>query len=92
MYNLGVNFADGTGVAKDSNAAAAWYAKAAAQGNADAQFNLGFCYANGEGVAQNFGTAAEWYAKAAAQGDTEAAACRDACLARTAAADAAARR
>ena len=86
QYNLGRFYETGRGVAQDYKAAAAWYAKAAAQGNVNAQFNLGAFYANGTGVGQNFGTAAEWYAKAAAQGDTEAAACRDACLARAAAA------
>ena len=33
-------------------AAAAWYAKAAAQGHADAQFNLGFAYESGKIIAQ----------------------------------------
>jgi TPR repeat protein len=76
--------------AQDFKAAAAWYAKAAAQGHAGAQFNLGILYEGGAGVAQDFKTSAAWYAKAAAQGDSEAPARRDACLARAAAAAAAA--
>jgi TPR repeat protein len=71
----------GMGVAQDFNAAAAWYAKAAAQGHASAQSNLGVCYEKGKGVAQDFKTAAAWYEKAAAQGDADAAVARDACLA-----------
>ena len=67
--------------------AAAWYAKAAAQGFANAQFNLGVHYEQGDlGVTQDFKAAAAWYAKAAAQGVADAPARRDACLAHAAAA------
>jgi len=86
-YFLGI-----AGVAHDFEAAAAWYAKAAAQGHAHAQFNLGILYEGGAGVAQDFKTAAAWYAKAAAQGESDAPARRDACLARAAAVAAASRR
>ena len=79
------------GVAQDPKAAAAWFSKAAALGDADAQFNLGVCYENGAGVAQDFKTAAAWYAKAAS-GMAGAPARRDTCLARAAAAAAAASR
>ena len=84
--NLGVLFRNGQGVAQDDTAAAAWYAKAAAQGNTDAQCNLGVLYENGAGVTQDFKAAAALFAQAAASGDTKAAAHRDACLARAAAA------
>jgi tetratricopeptide (TPR) repeat protein len=63
---------DAVYVAKDSAEAAAWYAKAAAQGHAEAQFNLGKAYHFGEGVPQDKGKAAEWLAKAAAQGHENA--------------------
>jgi TPR repeat protein len=63
-------FSTGRGVTTNVEAAAEWYAKAAAQGFSAAQFNLGVLYANGIGVAQDFKAAAAWYAKAAAQGDT----------------------
>ncbi len=46
--------------------------KAAAQGNAEAQFNLGNLYANGEGVPKNLTKATEWYRKAADQGHIQA--------------------
>jgi TPR repeat protein len=45
-----------------------WYEKAAAQGNAIAQFNLGVLYHYGKGVPQDDTMAREWYGKAAAQG------------------------
>ena len=62
----------GQGVAKDNNLAASWYSKAAAQGDAHAQFNLAGMYANGQGVAKDNREAAFWYAKAAQQGLLEA--------------------
>jgi uncharacterized protein len=46
--------------------------KAAAQGQADAQYNLGVMYAKGEGVPYDAGKAVEWYEKAAAQGHADA--------------------
>ena len=76
----------GLGVAQDSKAATAWCAKAAAQGNVNAQYSLGDFYERGVGVAQDCKTAAAWFAKAAAQGDTVAAARLDAYLARVSAA------
>jgi TPR repeat protein len=72
QYNLGCLYGLGVGVAKDAEASAEWFAKAAAQGLAAAQFNLGVSYANGKGVAQDFKAAAAWYAKAAAQGHASA--------------------
>jgi hypothetical protein len=41
----GLHYARGRGVAKDESKAAQWYAAAAAQGHAQAQFNLGMCVA-----------------------------------------------
>ena len=68
MYNLGVCYARGEGVAANPATAVEWYEKAAAAGHAAAMYNLGVCYARGEGVAANPATAAEWYQKAAAAG------------------------
>ena len=48
--NLGVVYANGTGVAKDPAQAVFWYRKAADQGDAAAQNNLGVAYANGTGI------------------------------------------
>ena len=76
------------GVVQDFTTAADWFAKAAAQGDADAQCNLGVCYESGLGVTKDFKSAAAWFAKAAAQGFAQAPARRNACLARAEAADA----
>jgi TPR repeat protein len=40
---VGVLYDSGQGVAKDESKAAQWFAAAAAQGHADAQYNLGMC-------------------------------------------------
>lgn len=48
-----------------------WYRKAAAQGNADAEYGLGAMHAAGEGVARNPAEARRWFALAAARGHTQ---------------------
>ncbi|MBI4623089.1 MAG: sel1 repeat family protein [Verrucomicrobia bacterium] len=50
QLHLGLMYATGRGVVRDSTEAVKWYRKAAEQGNATAQGNLGSFYANGEGV------------------------------------------
>jgi hypothetical protein len=50
QYDLGVMFANGDGVPKDSAEAVKWYRKAATQGIAPAQYSLGIMFANGDGV------------------------------------------
>jgi len=69
---LGVSYASGTGVAKDSKKAIVWYTRAAKQGHIAAQYNLGVCYAIGEGVRKDPKKAAEWFTRAARQGDAAA--------------------
>jgi uncharacterized protein len=54
------------------NAAAIWYAKAAASGNAKAQNNLGAMYYDGRGVARNRALALTWYGRAAELGNPQA--------------------
>ena len=49
-----------------------WCRKAAAQGDAGAQFNLGRMYDHGYGVTRNYAEAVKWYRKAAGQGDANA--------------------
>lgn len=44
------------------------FTKAAAEGNANAQFNLAILYLTGRGVERDVGKAVEWHLKAAAQG------------------------
>ncbi len=57
---------------KDAAQAAAWYRRAANQGDADAQYSLGRLYENGTGVPKDTAQAAAWYRKAADQGHADA--------------------
>jgi len=50
--------------------AAEWYAKAAEQGVAEAQFNLAEMYKEGRGLPQDDKLASAWHAQAAEQGYT----------------------
>jgi TIR domain/Sel1 repeat len=72
MFNLGVLYHNGQGVAQDYAKAREWYEKAAAKGDASAMFNLGVLYENGFGVAQDYAKARAWYEKAAAKGQASA--------------------
>jgi TPR repeat protein len=72
MFNLGVLYHNGQGVAQDHAKAREWYEKAAAKGDASAMFNLGVLYDNGFGVAKDYAKAREWYEKAAARGHARA--------------------
>lgn len=53
---------------RDYTAAAAWFRKAADQGNTEAQEALGMMYESGMGVPQDNAEAASWFRKAAEQG------------------------
>ena len=72
MFNLGVLYHNGQGVAQDYAKAREWYEKAAAKGDESAMFNLGLLYHNGFGVAQDYAKARAWYEKAAAKGQASA--------------------
>jgi len=72
MFNLGVLYENGFGVAQNYAKAREWYEKAADEGNASAMFNLGLLYHNGYGVAQNYAKAREWFGKAADEGNASA--------------------
>jgi uncharacterized protein len=93
QVNLGMLYYDGRGVPQDYKRALAWtreaaakehwvaldcFRKAAAQGNALAQYNLGWMYCNGRGVSQNHEKAYVWFSLAAAQGLRDAVEGRDA--------------
>src|SRR5262245_14719527 len=69
MFNLGVLYHNGQGVAQDYAKAREWYEKAAAKGDASAMFNLGLRYDNGRGGTQDYAKAREWYEKAQAKGE-----------------------
>lgn len=73
QYMVGAIRAGGRGNLRDSQAAAAWYMKAAAQGHALAAFSLGFLYSNGAGdgataVPADPARAGNWLLQAARQG------------------------
>lgn len=70
--SLGLRYAKGEGVPKDSAAAVEWFRKAAAQGNADATNNLGVMYKNGNGVGQSYWVAQDLYRVAAERGSVQA--------------------
>jgi TPR repeat protein len=70
-------YAFGDGLPKNNKEALKWYEKAAAQGNAKAQFNLGVMCGTGEGVLQDFVKAYMWLNLAAEQGIPNAKAMRD---------------
>ena len=70
--NLGITYLGGIGVQKDYAQAAAWFEKAAANGNAEAQFFIGVMYKHGYGYEQDDAKALEWYEKSAMNGDTTA--------------------
>ncbi len=71
---VGEDYEAGTGVAQDFNQAAAWYTKAADQGNIDGEMHLAVLYRDGAGTAfpRDEAKAAAWYLKAADQGDVSA--------------------
>lgn len=73
MYNLGLLYYVGEGVAADRSTAAMWFRKAAERGVGDAQFNLGAMYQSGDGVAMNFGESYKWFTLAAKANVPEAA-------------------
>ena len=60
-------YAKGRGVPQDDAEAAAWYRRAAEQGDADAQFGLGAMYAEGRGVPQDDPEAHTWLNLAASR-------------------------
>jgi TPR repeat protein len=74
---MGVRYATGQGVPRDSEEAARWYRLAAAQGHAVAQFNLALLYVHGQGVEQDYVQAYLWFSLSAEQGDELAAESRD---------------
>ena len=70
--DLGVCYANGSGIAKDSYEAFKWFKLSAEQGYARGMRNLGICYYNGAGVSQDYGEAVKWWKKAAEKGHDEA--------------------
>ncbi len=71
---VGESYAEGKGVAPDAKQAAAWYQKAADQGNVSGEMHLADLFRDGAGKAfpRDMTQAAGWYRKAADQGDASA--------------------
>ena len=73
QHKLGERYRQGeAGLGKKAWRAAHWYAKAAEQGHAPAQYELGRCLESGVGRRRSLPAAVGWYAKAAAQGHADA--------------------
>lgn len=68
QFALGLKYLNGTGVAKDDNAAFIWIQRAAEQALPEAQATLGVMYGRGYGVAQDEAQAIQWFRKAAVNG------------------------
>ena len=70
-HKIGLTFYKGIdGTLKNFKKAREWFLKAAAKGNAAAQYNLGVMSYVGQGIEQNFSDAAKWFEQAAKQGNT----------------------
>ncbi len=67
QYDIGVLYAQGSGLVQDYANAASWFHAAATQGNVDAEYNLGVLYERGLGVAASPIDAVNWYRSAADQ-------------------------
>jgi len=79
QVQVGDAYAAGKGIPRDSRQlaadytqAAAWYRKAADQGNTVGQIHLGDLYRDGRGVSRDMAQAIVWYRKAADKGDAGA--------------------
>lgn len=72
MFNLGMCYRRGEGVAQNAAEAARWFRLAADEGLALAQTNLGFSYFLGEGVEKDEAEAARLFELAADQGEASA--------------------
>jgi localization factor PodJL len=71
-YEVGMRFADGRGVPRNTEEAALWLERAAKQGLAPAQFRLGGFYEKGIGVKKDFARARDLYLAAAGKGNGKA--------------------
>lgn len=67
-FGLGLIYDNGHGVARDAEAAAVWYQRAAEAGHIGAAFNLGNLYRTGDGVALDAALATRWWRQAAEGG------------------------
>ncbi len=68
MFQLGLCYIHGYGVAGNIAEGIRWYTMAAERGNIRAMFHLGVLYEDGRGVAKNSSKGQEWYQRAASLG------------------------
>jgi localization factor PodJL len=71
-YEIATRFAEGRGVPRNFQEAAAWYERAARAGIAPALFRLGALYEKGNGVTKNLSEARRLYLAAAEKGNANA--------------------
>lgn len=69
QYEVGLIFAEGKAVPKDSQAAVKWFERSAASGFAAAQYRLGTAFEHGLGIEKNLDQAKLWYLRAAEAGN-----------------------
>lgn len=72
LTEWGRRYENGEGVVADAGRAIRLYCKAAAAGDADAQYFLGWIYSHGRGVKRDDALAAAWFMKAAGQRHVQA--------------------
>src|SRR6266581_766383 len=72
IFNEGLKYYQGQGVARNYAEAVGKFRKAAERGHAGAQFILGRCHEEGTGVTKDFAEAMKWYRKAAQNGLADA--------------------
>lgn len=67
LFNVGLMYDQGWGVARDPYMASTWYRLAAMRGDPRAQYNLGLISMQGRGVELSYSKAEAWFLKAADQ-------------------------
>jgi len=69
QYEVGMIFAEGKAVPKDSQEAVKWFERSAASGFAAAQYRLGTAFEHGLGIPKDLDQAKLWYLRAAEAGN-----------------------
>lgn len=72
QLQMGLRYADGSGVIKNDKEAARWWEKAARGGKAEAQYRYGLALLEGRGVVQDYKAAFYWIEQPAKRGHSEA--------------------
>lgn len=71
QLQIGYQYANAEGVARNDAEAVRWYRLSADQNNTTAQNNLGAMYENATGVPEDWAAAVQWYRRAATLGSAE---------------------